>query len=431
MILPEDTKVPLSDDEDYLDFDHEVDIEAGYPFPVNPETVSFLPHSHNQHPNPRFPYPPSYSPTSSREKPESLRTRLTKGLGLSGVVSLRVRLAVLAFTLFVCYSLSAAFSMAIRSVTGHEHHHRPGGARVDFWKDDGRFLDCAQLTSMTSQSVAVDGTNSLRSANTTFAIPLTAHEIFASLRAPSVRRVYVTSYDPSELLTAPVDSSLISLEGEDHAAPKVMVTVEAIFEGRGSSSWQTLSDSHVCLMERNSSRHAWGGRRRERGVDERSLGVGIYTSGYQAAQRKRDSAVPLEFRVHIAVPLENASQPLDLRAWYKKRSLEVAAKRTWRESVADAIAAKRASIVDTIMRVLSLHNKRPSNVVPPVHIHTGMGEVHVGNLTGVALASLVVDATVADISVDHVRAEVVQLKTVGNIKADVAVSRFFDVSSLA
>lgn len=142
--------------------------------------------------------------------------------------------------------------------------------------------------------------------------------------------------------------------------------------------------ARVCLLERNSTR-LWPFNRR------RAVGVGIYSPH----EHEHNESLA-EFSVRIALPLGRIEE---------KRSL--------------------------VHALFALANPRPAYAVPPLSIRTGRSTLRVGNLTGVSLAALEAEAAVGDMFVEHVRAEKIRLKTVGNITADVDVSNALDVDTPA
>lgn len=468
MILPEDTKAPLSDDEyDELDSaDFGIDEDVGVPFVPHPSigyghplTASNLAGNNQLEAQPFLGaggdvelaiYPPPYTPragsSTSLPPPKSARRNLRDRL--RDAPRLAIGFAVLFFLYIVAHPgrrhwrhpppgmgsfPGGGGAGGFGGDQGNGGRPRPGHPGDDDYSQfGGQAVECAVFTD--SQV----GAN--RAAEAVFALPLAADQLFFSLRGPAdVGIIEVDAYDYVDSSSVPDSAITFGDEAVADArrGPPVIVTVRGEFSAPetgaadtgNSPGWAMLSASKVCLMLQNGSMPLHSPHQPPPAAARHGHGEGPdggHRNGprFGVAVRSKEVAdVPsssLTFRIHVSLPRSKDGK-VDTEEVAK--SLNADARRSRRHSQTQK-PGREAGFIDTLLGAFGSHapSSLPVDLVPPITIRSEEGNVHVGDLSGVNMAGFEVRAVVGDVVVEHVRAEVVNIKTLGNIRANVSVS---------
>ncbi|KAL1412628.1 hypothetical protein Q8F55_000375 [Vanrija albida] len=391
MILPLDTKDPLSDDEDeYVVPPSPVPrvppyAAAGYtaydddpygpgedaPFLAAPGDIELAPPPYSVNPEPARKRPPLA---------QRARTLLARGKFLLAA-------AYLAFALYLVFGR-------------HRHRHSgrlPFGAWGRPQRPDGVAVACATFSAAQWR----DEGSAARSTNATFLLPMHAGaELFAHLHG-AAGKVFVTTFDGDS------DAEHAAVAGAVGGAglakgQYVRVTVEAVYDAAGvaagvpatsgtSAAWAALEAADVCLMHRaaNGTRHSLHHLARP------GVGVGVY-----GAKSEANGSAPLQFRIHVALP------------------------------VVKAAATPQASLLAAMLDMLRLTRPvQPRGAIPPLSIRVGEADVLVADVRAARLGALAVESKRGDVAVHHVRAETIRLATLGTIAANVTASHMVAVST--
>ena len=272
-----------------------------------------------------------------------------------------------------------------------------------------------------------DNEGVLYSQNVSFLVPIDSpEEVFSHLVGPhGIGSIFVETYDPSEEALEedkkgailPPDSLGRKLSSGEYirAIVEPMILVSPDEDGiEQSEALERLRMADVCLMERHDNGTSYpppppddeGGEMPPPPMEVRhigrprdpkdGLGVGVYT---KREDDSSDKGTPrLQFRIHLFVPL--ASDSTSARA--------------------------QASITDSILSALSMSSfkgkeEKRQGFIHSLEILGGAGTAYLGDLTGAGFGQLALDLAVGQISTTHVRAGSLWMKTTGEIRGSVAV----------
>ncbi|RXK41964.1 hypothetical protein M231_00685 [Tremella mesenterica] len=305
MILPEDTKPPILEDEEDLHFSPTL-LYSPFPEPSSPSSQLTRPLLYSDDDIELGPAPPYSEHAESPPKSRHLtRRQIIKAL------------------------VSAALTyLLISYFIGHFRRYRPWRGRFgngmydppgEDESLDGTPIKCPSFDpadystlppsdDQQSQPSPGEQDGYRRSTNVSFLLPTFEPELFAHLFGPATSDVFFTTYDPSTF--TPPATAISDQQGDDDSY--VHITVEAIYDVFPSTpsdepssvnnapGWDWLMSSRICLMDR-SRPNVIAKRSKSLSHPQRGLGVGVYTS-IPSGNQDDPTNPPLSFRVHIALP---------------------------------------------------------------------------------------------------------------------------------
>ncbi|KAK4685199.1 hypothetical protein P7C73_g4949, partial [Tremellales sp. Uapishka_1] len=405
MILPEDTKAPLSYSDDDLDLDispppspsqpiryflADQDDDAYHTYPSSPRSASSLPLLEYAS-DIELGAPPPYSAKQEPVKRKSRRRRLLHAF--AGAVLL--------------YLLASGVTAVTRRMQGgpprDKHNDRNPGEN---WADDGTAMECLAWSSQTPFAVFPSSEDApalptpldpevgyRRSTNSSFLLPTInpktePHDLFVHLFGVAAQgNIFVDTMADDE-------------DGAD--GDNMRVTVESIYDVlpsvaddeattvANSPGYEMLNASRICLMERPPNN--------TKGEHEAGRGVGIYTvRPTDTVHPHYPSTSPLQFRLHIRLP---------------KSSPQTAA----------------ASLLDSL-RPGPPPLAQPRGLIRNLEIRSGVSRFFANELKHVALGRLELSSAVGEMQFEDVRVEDLVVRTVGRIGGSIAVSNSLDVDA--
>ena len=249
----------------------------------------------------------------------------------------------------------------------------------------------------------IEGEGERFSKNTTFLLSTQNHEdLFTRLAGNAgIGDFFVNILEPPGLSANDghaVTGENVQRDGSGEGE-SVTITVEPIItlqpdeeEIEQSLGWRMLQASDICLMKRHGPDHAF-----ERHVQPHSpvqRGVGIYTHRLDDEPR-HDEYTPLRFRIHVALPAGLYPSADAGRGFF------------------DSLTGPPLNIPKGFIRSLSIDG--------------AVGGIWISNITSAAISELKAELEVGEIELDAVRAEDVRLKVqTGAVKGHTFVSRSLD-----
>ena len=438
MILPEDTKAPLSSDDEndssnlsFFSAENSPNlVRQGYegPYSDHPRAAAIRPLLAQE--DAEFGPAPAYTAEDENKHQGQYRKA-------DGIRSSRRRLSIAlvgAFLVFISMTGFREFGRRRPRLSdgpwrnGPSAPHRPGdlpNTPGNQGHEDGVPVKCAVFNSDTPWSTFPLSPNRpklprplspehgyRRSTNLTFFLPTrTEHETFAHLAGPgAVGNVFFSTYQTPAHLPS---GSIIGMTGQgkqQDGDQYVKIIVEPIYEvlpavgsneaatAENSPGWEWLLASQVCLMD-----HRTEGMIEvpESGDLIQSVsggtGVGVYTSRPDSVHHNV-SNLPLQFRLHVFLP-----------------TLDEATDLTTHEVTGHEFGS---------------HDRPPPNFVRSLAFRGSVGGIYLSDLRPAQLGGLALHTSVGEIIIGKVRAEVIKMtSSTGDVKGDVAVSDALEVST--